>query len=288
LLRCIVRRTRAYLEATINPATGAYLLPKVTVKLFGEEDQGALVLGGYLREAYQEAEAFSLLLQQRVRGAGFFKTLLLRRMGSSMEAGRRTMSKLLGEEPDTPDDEDEDDAEEETPPQVGRPPQGASDFKNFTDAEVTSLRRCLDLLRQGGSNDPKLEALIGYLRGTHPGVTRSWLDLGCILFSQYYDTVRWIGDELARRAEFSGMEIGLYAGSNRSGVWREGRFQRCGREVLKARVRSGELKLLLGTDAASEGLNLQRLGYAHQYRLAVEPDAPGAAEGPYPAHWPGP
>jgi len=29
---------------------------------------------------------------------------------------------------------------------------------------------------------------------------------------------------------------------------------------LKARVRSGELKLLLGTDAASEGLNLQRLG----------------------------
>jgi hypothetical protein len=170
------------------------------------------------------------------------------------------MSKLLGEEPDTPDDEDEDDAEEETPPQVGRPPQGASDFKNFTDAEVTSLRRCLELLRQGGSNDPKLEALIGYLRGTHPGVTRSWLDLGCILFSQYYDTVRWIGDELARRAEFSGMEIGLYAGSNRSGVWREGRFQRCGREVLKARVRAGELKLLLGTDAASEGLNLQRLG----------------------------
>ena len=36
LLRCIVRRTRAYLEATINPATGGYFLPKVTVKLFGE------------------------------------------------------------------------------------------------------------------------------------------------------------------------------------------------------------------------------------------------------------
>lgn len=53
LLRCIVRRTRGYLEATINPATGSYFLPKVTVKLFGEEDEGALVLGGYLREAYQ-------------------------------------------------------------------------------------------------------------------------------------------------------------------------------------------------------------------------------------------
>ena len=67
LLRCIVRRTRAYLEATINPATGGYFLPKVTVKLFGEDDEGALVLGGYLREAYEEAENFSQLLQQRVQ-----------------------------------------------------------------------------------------------------------------------------------------------------------------------------------------------------------------------------
>lgn len=260
LLRCIVRRTRAYLEATINPATGGYFLPKVTVKLFGEEDEGALVLGGYLREAYQEAEEFSQLLQKRVRGAGFFKTLLLRRLGSSMEAGRRTVSKLLGEEPDVPDDEDEDDAEEELPPQVGRPPPGASEFKNFTDAETESLHRCLQLLKQGGNNDPKLEALIGYLLGTQLGVTRRWLDLGCILFSQYYDTVRWVGNELAKRAEFADLDIGLYAGSNRSGFWREGRFQRCDRNVLKARVRAGELKLLLGTDAASEGLNLQRLG----------------------------
>lgn len=260
LLRCIVRRTRAYLEATVNSATGDYFLPKVTVKLFGEDDAGALALGSYLRDAYTEAEEFSQLLQQRVKGAGFFKTLLLRRMGSSMEAGRRTVAKLLGEEPDAPDDEDEDDAEEEVPVQVGRPPQGASDFKNFTDKEIDSLRRCLSLLKQGGNNDPKLEALIGYLRGTYPGVTEGWLSRGCILFSQYYDTVRWIGDEMAKRAEFAGMDIGLYAGSNRSGFWRDGRFQRCDRNVLKKRVREGDLKLLLGTDAASEGLNLQRLG----------------------------
>ncbi|TMW74657.1 helicase SNF2 [Thauera sp. UPWRP] len=260
LLRCIVRRTRAYLEATVNPATGEYFLPKVTVKLFGEGDQEALVLGSYLRDAYLEAENFSQLLQQRVRGAGFFKTLLLRRLGSSMEAGRRTIAKLLGEEPDDLNDEDEDDAEEEVPAQVGRPPQGASEFKNFTDAERQSLERCLRLLREGGNNDPKLDALIGYLRGTYPGVTHPWLDLGCILFSQYYDTVRWVGNELAKRAEFADMDIGLYAGSNRSGVWRNGRFQRCDRNDLKTRVREGELKLLLGTDAASEGLNLQRLG----------------------------
>ena len=260
LLRCIVRRTRGYLEEMINPATGSYFLPKVTVKLFGEESEGALNLGGYLLEAYQEAEAFSQLLQQRVRGAGFFKTLLLRRLGSSMEAGRQTISRLLGEEPDCIDDEEDDDAEEEVFPQIGRPAQGVNDFKDFTGEEVASLRRCLDLLRQGGNNDPKLEALIGYLCGTKSGVSRSWLDLGCILFSQYYDTVRWVGDELAKRSEFAEFDIGIYAGSNRSGFWREGRFQRCDRDVLKGRVRAGDLKLLLGTDAASEGLNLQRLG----------------------------
>jgi len=155
-------------------------------------------------------------------------------------------------------DEDEDDADEDVP--HGKMAQSTSDFKDFTGEEIASLSRCLELLRQGGNNDPKLEALVGYLLGTRSDVEGRWLDLGCILFSQYYDTVRWVGDELSKRAEFSGMEIGLYAGSNRSGIWREGRFQRCDRDVIKARVRAGELKLLLGTDAASEGLNLQRLG----------------------------
>lgn len=266
LLRCIVRRTRGYLETTINPVTGECFLPKVAVRLFGEGNDESLVLGGYLREAYQEAETFCRLLQQRVKGAGFFKTLLLRRLGSSMEAGRCTVQRLLGETPDLVNDEDDDDGDDGMDGDdaiiavAGRLPQDVSQFKNFTDAEVASLRRCLDLLKEGGNNDPKLEALVGYLRGTGNAGTRDWLGLGCILFSQYYDTVRWIGDELAKTPDFVGMDIGLYAGSGRSGLWRDGKFQRCDRNVLKQRVREGSLKLLLGTDAASEGLNLQRLG----------------------------
>lgn len=260
LLRCIVRRTRSYLEATINPATGGYFLPRVAVRLFGEDPSNSLGLGGYLRDAYVEAEEFCRLLQKRVKGAGFFKTLLLRRLGSSMEAGRKTVEKLLGYEPDDLNDEDDDDTDDEDSGQQGRNGHVSSDFKDFTAKEVASLKRCLELLRQGGNNDPKLEALVSYLLGTLPGLEKRWLDLGCILFSQYYDTVRWVGDELAKRSEFAGMEIGLYAGSNRSGVWRDGKFQRCKREIIKARVQAGELKILLGTDAASEGLNLQRLG----------------------------
>jgi len=262
LLRCIVRRTRAYLENTINPATNSYYLPKVTVKLYGEEDLDALSLGDYLQDAYDEAETFSELLQRRVRGAGFFKTLLLRRLGSSMEAGRRTICKLLDLEPDDLDDEEDDSVEDteatEAPVRRGRPALADTDFKDFTDDELASLRRCLDLLRERKDHDPKLNEVIAYLTGKR--TTERWMDLGCILFSQYYDTVKWIGDKLANHDALSHLDIGLYAGSNRSGIWRNGSFQRVDRDDLKKMVRSGELRILLGTDAASEGLNLQRLG----------------------------
>ena len=260
LLRCIVRRTRAYLESNINPATGGYFLPKISVKLFGEKNEDALVLGGYLRDAYEESERFCQLLQQRIRGAGFFKTLLLRRLGSSMEAGRRTVGKLLGNDQDEPDDEDDDDGDDNDAPSIGRSAQVASEFKNFSAAEVASLERCLQLLTEGGNHDPKLEAVVEYLLVGSQSENVRWLDRGCILFSQYYDTVRWVGGELSRRGEFANMDIGLYAGSSRSGVWTNGRFERCSREFLKKRVTVGELPLLLGTDAASESLNFQRLG----------------------------
>lgn len=135
LLRCIVRRTRGYLESTINPVTGDYFLPKVSVRLFGEDDAEALGLGGYLRDAYEEAEEFCRLLQKRIKGAGFFKTLLLRRLGSSMEAGRKTVIKLLGDAPDAPSDEDDDDSDEI---EVSTSRSSAnSDFKDFTSAEVS-------------------------------------------------------------------------------------------------------------------------------------------------------
>jgi len=260
LLRCIVRRTRGYLESTINPTTGGYYLPRVAVRLFGEDAQSALTLSGYLRDAYQEAEEFCRLLQQRVKGAGFFKTLLLRRLGSSIEAGRKTVLNLLGAAPDDLTDEDDDDIEDDDVAQTARSNHAASEFKNFTPAEAASLNRCLQLLRQSGNNDPKLDALLDYLLGTRADIQQRWIDPGCIMFSQYYDTVRWVGDELAKRPELADLEIGLYAGSNRSGIWTGGQFRRCERDTLKARVRAGELKLLLGTDAASEGLNLQRLG----------------------------
>jgi len=66
----------------------------VKVKLFGETDDEAIVLPPYLQEAYGHAEEFCELLQKRVKGGGFLKTLLLKRVGSTMIAGKNTAEKM--------------------------------------------------------------------------------------------------------------------------------------------------------------------------------------------------
>ncbi len=257
LLRGIVRRTRQYLEETINPVTKQSFLPKVAVVLYGESTAAALSLGPYLSDAYAEAENFCRLLAERVKSAGFFKTLLLRRLGSSIEAGKATITRLLAgaEIIDTDDTEDDEELFDADSP--------GTSFKDFTAEEVESLHRCLALLASSGEEDPKLAEVYHYLfegSSEHQSATGPWLDRGCILFSQYYDTAFWIGHKLAGHNLVGSQTIGLYAGSGRSLIWENGSHRRADRDEIKAMVAQGRIKILLGTDAASEGLNLQRLG----------------------------
>ena len=102
------------------------------------------------------------------------------------------------------------------------------------------------------SDDPKLLAIRYYLR------EEDWLDLGCIIFSQYYDTARWVADSLA--AELPGETIGLYAGADRSRLYRDAQAVGIAREALKRMVADHDIRIMVATDAACEGLNLQTLG----------------------------
>ena len=94
-IRSIIRRTRKYLEETINPETGEYYLEKIDIELFGENNEEALELMGYLYQAYSTAEEFCNLLSSRVKGGGFMSTLMLKRIGSTMLAGENTAKKML-------------------------------------------------------------------------------------------------------------------------------------------------------------------------------------------------
>ena len=235
-IRTIVLRTREYLENTIDPATDEPYLSPVRVRLHGESEREAIQLPPFLEDAYAHAETFCELLRHRAN-AGFLRTLLLRRMGSTMEAGRLTANRMLESWENVGNDEEEEPTEQ---------------LSALTAEERETLERLAQATEANRDQDPKCAAVVSFL------VDHGWLDRGCIVFSQYYDSVWWLAHQLAR--ELPDELIGIYAGAHRSGVMNRGVFERWRRDALMDAVRRGELRLLLGTDAASEGLNLQRLG----------------------------
>ncbi|NJL06110.1 MAG: DEAD/DEAH box helicase family protein [Chloroflexaceae bacterium] len=236
-IRHIIRRTRTALEDRINPATNLPYLNRIEVKL----DDKALPLSPYLHDAYQLAEQFCALLSASMRNGGFLRTLLLRRVGSSLAAGLKTARKLANGVVDLSEDDDDEE-----------PDNAVQGHRSLTSKEQDTVQSFIDVLEQYPEADPK-HTLTHHLL-MHEG----WLERGCIIFSQYYDTIDALAQFLT--AQLPAERIGVYAGGNHTGFIQAGAFTSASREAVKAAVRAGTLRLLLGTDAASEGLNLQRLG----------------------------
>jgi hypothetical protein len=247
-IRHIVRRSRKYLEETKDPETNEPYLKPITVELLGERDDDAVKLPLYLQEAYAIAEEFCRTLAARMKGSGFLKTLLLRRVGSSITAGRITAEKMLGSWQDIVAAAVDVEAGEDEP--GGGDASGMS--KTLTPEERALLERFVSALAANQERDPKYAVVIDCLK------RRAWLEKGCIVFSQFYDSIKWLAEQLMD--DLTGERIAIYAGSGKSGIWQNGKFMVVTREDIKLQVRRGEVRLLLGTDAASEGLNLQRLG----------------------------
>ncbi|MBT6340362.1 MAG: DEAD/DEAH box helicase family protein [Desulfobacula sp.] len=249
-IRHIVRRTREFLENTIDTSTGEPYLKPVKVILFGEDTLDSLPLPPYLKDAYLAAEKFCSLLGKRVKGAGFLKTLLLRRIGSTIYAGRNTTEKMLNEWGNEPEILQGSVFEEEDDQQVVT--TNKTSMKDLTAQERSELTRCLKALENNQERDPKYQKVIEYL------IHRNWIEKGCIVFSQYFDSIWWLANQISN--ELPDESIGIYAGGSNSGIIRAGNYQKVSRDSIKLKVGNGEIRLLLGTDAASEGLNLQRLG----------------------------
>ena len=107
-IRHIIRRTREYLENEIDPETHEPYLNPVRVRLFGEDASASIPLPTFLKDAYDAAEQFCEEVGRRPGlNSGFLKTILLRRIGSSIVAGRRTAEKMLGANSDPGDEDDE-------------------------------------------------------------------------------------------------------------------------------------------------------------------------------------
>lgn len=254
-IRHIVRRTRDFLENTINPSSGETYLKKILIELYGEGDDGAIPLEGYLRQAYSKAQEFCSLLSARVKAGGFMSTLILKRIGSTIIAGDNTAKKMLAwteagkeilqDEFDVIFAED-DDFEE-----------NISEVKNLTDAETECLRELVKMLSLNHDNDPKYIKVLGILNNGIDESDQPWKDSGCIIFSQYYDSAYFVAEKLSK--DLSDDVIGLYAGGDKSGYFLNGTYHKDSKDSIKEKVKKQEIKILVGTDAASEGLNLQTL-----------------------------
>lgn len=240
LVRHVVLRKRQQLE-------DAGLLARVGVDVHPERTQvsephafdtlfegKALRTPEDFRQAYGEARAFGKALAKRGKGSGFMKNLMEQRICSSIHAGLATAERLL-----QGDSEHEEDEEQET------------NLRLETSEEHDVLLRLITRLKRLGS-DPKMEAIIHFLD------KEKWLRLGVIVFSQYYDTAKWVADSLAAR--YKEEAVGLYAGAERSRLYQGSDSVSIERETLKRMVAEHQVRIMVATDAACEGLNLQTLG----------------------------
>ena len=240
LVRHVVLRKRQQLE-------DAHLLARVGVDVHPEREKvseqrffdglfegKALRTSEDFRQAYGEARAFGKALAKRGKGSGFMKNLMEQRICSSVHAGLATARRLLQ------GDAEYDECEEQE-----------VDLKVEVGEEREVLQRLITRLERL-QVDPKMEAVVHFLD------KEKWLGLGVIIFSQYYDTAKWLADSLAAR--YPEEAVGLYAGAGRSRLYQRGDSVSVERETLKRMVAEHQIRVMVATDAACEGLNLQTLG----------------------------
>jgi superfamily II DNA or RNA helicase len=247
IVRRVIRRTRPMLEERgllkrIGVITHPHFDDGLPTSLFSGH---GLEMSLAFKTAYEAAEAFSRLYAQRCPGGGFLKTILLRRVGSSALAGLETARRLLGRLDGSLIPEEE----------IGD--EGMPAVEVLPDLEeiqfLRDVERNLAAVVAGSDDDPKVQVVLHYLR------ERRWLEEnGAIIFSQYLTTAEWVLEALC--TAFPDEPVALYAGGAASFVKRGQERRTAARDQIKRRIQDGEIRLVCATDAACEGLNLQRLG----------------------------
>jgi hypothetical protein len=216
-----------------------------------------IALSSAERELYEQMDDLITRLMQAkgdMKGAGFVLTIYRRRLTSSWRAiektfGRRLADQLgIGEE-----DFDEELIDEEDEP--------SPDALPLTQAELDEMRRFHERLKQIQGQDSKIERLV-----LDVGEARARGD-GALVFTQYTDTLDRLCDALAsvfpdRLATFTG------DGGRRL---HEGQWMTVSKMELVDAFTSGACEVLLATDAASEGLNLQAVGTLINFDLPWNP-----------------
>ncbi|MBX6770934.1 MAG: DEAD/DEAH box helicase family protein [Chloroflexi bacterium] len=196
------------------------------------------------------------------KGLGFIMTVYRRRLTSSFSAIARSLERRLAYlqgRANTPglddDDLEQDDLERDVTEELA-----AVDRQLFRD-EIAYVEDFLHDLAQL-STDSKLEWLLDQLRE----IFRQRETV--VIFTQYTDTMDYLREQLR---QVYGSQVACYSG--RGGEeWRGGEWVKTTKEEIKNAFRRGDrIKILVCTEAASEGLNLQTCGVLINYDMPWNP-----------------
>jgi len=88
-----------------------------------------------------------------------------------------------------------------------------------------------------------------------------------LVFSEYVDTMEYIRDNLQ---DLFGQSLGCYSGEGGQ-IWNRTEWKKVTKDIITDKLQDGEIKVLVCTDAASEGLNLQAAGAVINYDLPWNP-----------------
>jgi len=211
----VIKRSRERLEEEGK-------LVRIEMTPFG--DGQPILCSHSMEQAFELAADFAGTLKKRVKASGFIKTLIQRRVGSSLMAGLNTTRKMLrgGEL-----------AEEEDPHE-----DGASIYP-LKDEEPALLKRLEEhLVRHlDREDDPKFERVRQVLSLEFEGKT--WLERGVLIFSQFYDSAFALCEYLSRHLEDP---IGLYANTSASKLFDGDGIHSIDRSILKEKVTQGRLQ----------------------------------------------
>jgi superfamily II DNA or RNA helicase len=253
----MVRNTRELLRRYNLP------VPKrdpreVVVEMTPAESALYSAVEDFIGDAYRAASP------EKRSAVGFVMTVYRRRLASSFEALKRTLNGRLMRAGGITE---EDASQDETSDEVMSGEEVACLVAEAPELDTISERDQInDLLRR-----------IAQL-GTDSKARRLKIELDAcladgfdsmIVFTQYTDTMEYLRDYLAD--QIPGMPVACYSGAG--GAWRDasGQWVPCSKEEIKRRLRDRQVRLLVCTDAAGEGLNLQFAGVLVNYDLPWNP-----------------
>ncbi|NEP59372.1 MAG: DEAD/DEAH box helicase family protein [Symploca sp. SIO2G7] len=209
----------------------------------------------YVRNFYRLAQ------KQERKALGFLMTLYRKRLTSSFYAIReslqRRLDSLLKGTGSSITNDDLSDIDEADDTVIA----GLESFLEPVDPrEITYLE---DLLRQfeNTGEDSKLSHLIVTLR--QELIERE----SAIIFTQYTDTMDYLRESLR---QLYGNQVACYSGRGGE-LYRGSEWCILPKELIKRQFREEQIKILLCTESASEGLNLQTCGVLINYDLPWNP-----------------